>query len=203
MRIKVYVTILLFCFFQTTAIAEVNDDDVVVNNLINSFCDSQFRGDLRIWEESYNYITFSPKRKLKEQKNDPEFEGRMLTILGDKLIVVTRYKIEAIEIDKNKAIAKVLYRIVANTKGEGDLYRTFVPITKNEIMIFNLEKTNKGWRIIDPPPPLVSKPKLIEVYDGTIKVMDKFINKPNISKAQKKQYLKYLSDVKVLKELSD
>ena len=169
---------------------------------ITHFCAEMNEGHLQIWEKSEKVVKYSAKREKLEKQRDPEFHGRVLSLLGDSLSVVTSYNLKDLTVAGQRAIALIAYERIAKTKGEGELERTILPDkAKEEVKVQMVYEANQWW-ILDPPTPHVSLPALISAYEHELNQIDQIRNNPKISAAQKKQFSQYENELKKLKMLA-
>lgn len=172
------------------------------NRALQHFCTEMNDGRLQIWEKSEKVVKFSPKREKLEKQRDPEFHGRVLSLLGDSLNVVTSYNLKELTVTGQRASALIVYERIARTKGEGDLERIILPDkAKEEVKVQMVYEANQWW-ILDPPLPHVSLPALISTYEYELKQIDQIRNSPKISSAQKRQFALYENELKTLKMLA-
>jgi len=186
-----------------TPFAKAEDSNVIpIKNMMDMFLSRQFGGDLGVWEEDQKFVEFSPKRKKIETKRDPEFGGTVISVTGDSLIIVNSYLIQEVKKLKNKYEIKVRISQVAVTSGEGDLNRVIIKNQKfdKEVIYYVIHKLN-GWRVVDPPLPIISIDSLISSYKSYIVEYKKFIDKPQTSEPQKQQYKAYLNSLAVLENI--
>lgn len=168
---------------------------------LQHFCTEMNDGRLQVWEKSEKVVKFSPKREKLEKQRDPDFHGRVLSLLGDSLYVVTSYSLKELTVTGQRATALIAYERIAKTEGEGDLERIILPDkAKEEVKVQMVYEANQWW-ILDPPLPHVSLPALISTYEYELKQIDQIRNNPKISSAQKRQFAQYENELKTLKML--
>lgn len=168
---------------------------------LQHFCTEMNEGRLQVWEKSEKIVKFSPQREKLEKQRDSEFHGRVLSLLGDSLNVVTSYSLKELTVTGQRATALIVYERIAKTKGEGGLDRIILPDkAKEEVVVQMVYEANQWW-ILDPPLPHVSLSALISTYEYELKQIDKIRNNPKISSAQKRQFAQYENELKTLKIL--
>lgn len=168
---------------------------------LQHFCTEMNDGRLQVWEKSEKVVKFSTTREKLEKQRDPEFHGRVLSLLGDSLYVVTSYSLQELAVTGQRATALIAFERIAKTRGEGDLERIILPDkAKEEVKVQMVYEENQWW-ILDPPLPHVSLPALISTYEYELKQIDHIRNNPKISSAQKRQFAQYESELKTLKIL--
>jgi hypothetical protein len=132
------------------------------------------------------------------------------------LTVISGYKILNVDYnrDKNKAVTgaviTVQYDVLGFSQGDGSggvLTRTLVLANeKNEIVKLKIKQVKidmfDSWRIIDPPPPHISKDALIAYYENDIKSFgDNYLARTDVTDQQKQEYQKELDTLEFLKKL--
>lgn len=196
----------VFLFFLITLNCEVvsyaQAQDKIVSDFVEGFCQAEFSGNSQI---RLDVVKYSKKRYLAEKKRDPDFVGKALYWDNDPLFVVASYKFLGVKVTKGKksAQATVAYKRLARTEGDGELKRKLIPDSiERDIVIFHLIYEDSRWWISDPPPPRISLPAIVQYYKNTLETMgSNWLERAEISEAQKQSYWKLQLDLKILEGL--
>ena len=185
-------------------VSHADAQDKIVRDFIEAFCQAEFSGNSLI---RLDVVKYSKKRYLVEKKRDPNFAGKALYWDNDPLYVVASYGFVSVEVAKDKmsAQATVAYKRLARTEGDGELKRKLIPdFIERDIVVFHLIYENSKWWILDPPPPRISLTAITQYYKSTLETMgSNWLERPEISEAQKQSYRKLQQDLKILDGLKN
>lgn len=205
MKISTVILGLSFCLFITSGyqiVSQAQAQNKVVLDFVEAFCQSEFMGDSRI---RLDVVKYSKARDLVERKRDPDFVGKAFYWDNDPLYVVASYKILDVVVSKNKrsAQATVAYKRLARTEGDGVLRRKVIPeFIERDIVALHLIYEDSKWWVFDPPRPRISLEAIIQDYKNTLEDLGAdWLEKPEISEAQKQYYRKRKQDLKILEGL--
>lgn len=196
----------VFLFFLITLNCEVvshaQAQDKIVGDFVEGFCKAEFSGNSQI---RLDVVKYNKKRYLAEKERDPNFAGKVLYWDNDPLFVVASYKLLGVKVakDRKSAQATVAYKRLARTEGDGELKRKLIPDSiERDIVIFHLTYEDSRWWIFDPPSPRISLPAIVQYYKSTLETMgSNWLERPEISDAQKQSYRKLQHDLKILESL--
>jgi hypothetical protein len=182
---------------------KASTEDVIVQNFMESFCRAEFEGEEKGTGIRLHTVKYSKKRYSEEKKTDPDFEGKVIYLKSSSLYVVGSYRVVAVEVKNNRAIATVEYYRLARTKGGRTLNRQLIPdCNERDIVTYNLIYQNKKWWIYDPPLPRVSPEAMIDEFKENLKIMgDDYLVRPGLSEVQREGYRKLQNDLKILEGL--
>jgi hypothetical protein len=184
-------------------VSEIQAQDKIVRDFVEGFCQAEFSGNSQI---RLDVVKYSKKRYLAEKKRDPNFAGKALYWDNDPLFVVASYKFLGVKVNKDKknAQATIAYKRLARTEGDGQLKRKLIPDSmEQDIVIFHLIYEDSRWWIFDPPPPRISLPAIVQYYKSTLEIMgSNWLERPEISEAQKQYYQILQRDLKILEGLN-
>ena len=183
-------------------VSQAQAQNKIVRDFIEAFCQAEFMGNSLI---RLDVVKYSKKRYLAEKKRDPNFAGKALYWDNDPLFVVASYKFVTMEVakDKKSAHATVMFKRLARTEGDGQLKRKLIPDSmERDIVILHLTYEDSKWWIFDPPPPRISLTAIMQDYKSTLETMgSNWLERPEISEAQKQSYRKLQQDLKILEGL--
>jgi hypothetical protein len=161
------------------------------------FCRAEFMGiqDIRL-----DIAKYRRKQMVWEKKRDPESKGMVKFWDNDPLFVVASYEVEHVSVKKNHAIATIVYRRLARTEGDGVLKRKIIPdVIARDIVHLNLLYDGSIWWVLDPPIPRVSLKAIIQDHKSYLDTMgDDWLERTDISEAQKQYYRKRQENLKIL-----
>ena len=183
-------------------VSHAREQSKLVRGFVEAFCQAEFMGNSGI---RLDVVKYSKKRHLVEKKRDSDFAGKALYWDNDPLYVVASYKIVDIEVakDKKSAQATVAYKRLVRTEGDGVLKRKLIPdFMERDIVRLQLIYEDSKWWIFDPPLPRISLDAIIQDYKGTLQDMgNNWLERPDVSEAQKQYYRKRKQDLKILEGL--
>ncbi len=164
---------------------------------VEAFCKAEFEGDRS--DERTALSKFSPARATKERERDPLFGGSVIFWDVDPSFIVEWYKVLDVTVNKDRAIATVSYKRVARSERKSKI----IPDYKDpDLVKLDLVHDGKQWWILDPPLPRISKQALMETYASLLNMMDdKWLERPEISQAQKRYYRERKEALRVLQSL--
>ncbi len=198
------VSIFLLMILSHEVASQPQAQNKIVRDFVETFCQAEFMGNSRI---RLDVVKYSKKRYLVEKKRDPDFAGKALYWDNDPLYVVASYKILDIEVakDKQSARATAAYKRLARTEGDGELKRKLIADSmERDIVILHLIYQGSKWWIFDPPPPRISLTAIMQYYKSTLETMgSNWLERPEISEAQKQSYRKLQQDLKILEGLKN
>jgi len=168
--------------------------------LAEKFCRAEFMGveDIRL-----DIAKYSQTQMLWEKKRDPEFRGMVKSWDNDPLFVVASYQITDVSVKKDHAIATIVYKRLARTKGDGVLKRKLIPdnMSHDEVKL-HLIYNESAWWVLDPPIPRVSLEAIMRYHKS---VLDRlgydWLKRSDISEGQKQHYRKRQENLEILNRL--
>jgi|SRR5919108_1399103 hypothetical protein len=199
------IAIILVVYFVLSTFSHITAADELTNldsarELAEKFCRAEFMGveDIRL-----DIARYSRKQMLWEKKRDPEFKGMAKFWDNDPLFVVASYQITDVSVKGNRAIATIVYNRLARTEGDGVLKRKLIPDRmSHDIVKLHLIYDGSKWWVYDPSTPRVSIEALIEYYRNTLnRLGSDWLERSDISKAQKEYYRKDQESLKILSSL--
>ena len=199
------IVIILVVYFVLSTFSHITAADELTNldsarELAEKFCRAEFMGveDIRL-----DIARYSRKQMLWEKKRDPEFRGMAKFWDNDPLFVVASYQITDVSVKGNRAIATIVYNRLARTEGDGVLKRKLIPDRmSHDIVKLHLIYDGSKWWVYDPSTPRVSIEALIEYYRNTLnRLGSDWLERSDISKAQKEYYRKDQESLKILSSL--
>lgn len=195
--ISVLFTLLLSPNYATSGAESMNNEITVK---LNEFINEELNGSEYTRNKS-ELVKYSDEEN-EAMKDNPS--GARIYLDLQPIYVVSGYDIKSIKAHNNKATAIVAFKRIAKTKNVGILERIIIPNRMlNEIVKYQLINDGQGWLILDPPWPRISKQSIVNYYESKIERYSKFINNPDTSQYQKKQFNKFKKDLAILKELKE
>ena len=138
-----------------------------VKSIIDVYLRVEYEADTAYNREQL--IKFTPRRKaFLESKTEPGLGIYAFYInSGDPIFVVDAYEIVKVNVKGKHASATVLYNRVGRIiNGMGTISTALLPDKKdNDLVTLNLIFDKNQWWVLDPPPPRISKKKLIGYYE--------------------------------------
>ncbi len=200
---NIFMIIIVYCvlsvFSHVTASNELTNLDSA-RELAEKFCNAEFIGveDIRL-----DIAKYSRKQMLWEKKRDPEFRGMVKSWDNDPLFVVASYQIIDVSVNKDHAIATIVYKRLARTEGDGVLKRKLIPDSlEYDIIRLNLIYNGSTWWILDPPIPRVSLEAITRFHIGLLdRLGENWLQRPDISEGQKQDYRKLQENLEILNRL--
>lgn len=199
---SIYITVIALCWivYPFYSVADEAGSVEAAKQQVERLVKAEFDGYVYMRNEP-DLVKFSAE--LKSYK-DANIEGARTFLDLSPLLVVSSYEIVSVKMKKNHARAIVTYTRLARTKGIGSLNRKLMPnLIKREMVQYDLIFDGVHWLILAPPLPRVSKEAMLGFYEDRVTSFSKFIDDPDTSKAQRKQFQKDNETLKILKSLSD
>lgn len=173
MRFRFHCIVALF-MFSSPALCQApsHSDSEQVRSLVENLVASDFNG-LRPPPEA-DIIRLSPTVERRNVLRAGSMKLTAITMDADAIVVVKAYQIGEVRAHGSNATAKVLYERLALTQGYGygaknSNPREFVrDVNHEDIAIFELEKHEDRWVVVDPPLPRISIDTLLEFYKSQL-----------------------------------
>jgi hypothetical protein len=200
---KVTLILIVYLILNTSSHLFAGNELINTNSareLAEKFCRAEFVGDQDI---RLDIAKYSRRRMVWEKKRDPEFRGMVKHWDNDPLYVVASYQIADVSVKKNRAIATIVYQRLARTEGNGVLGRQLIPDSMaHDIIRLYLIYNGSTWWVLDPPIPRVSIEAMIKAHKDYLNIMGSdWLERPDISEAQKQYYRKRQENLKILDSL--
>jgi hypothetical protein len=176
-------------------------DTLSAREMVEKYCSLEFSGDTSFDRSSL--IEYSKERELLEQKEDPDFEGRLISWTTDSIYVVDGYTVDGLKTHDTAGVCIVIYETLAKSKGYGDADRELVPqkIIADSVSL-KLVYEHNNWRVLDPPPPRISDAALLKIYEKDVDVTTRALSDTSKLTIYQKKYVENLKKtLKILMEL--
>lgn len=187
----------LFVLLTLPAFAEISKENRMreAKLAVESFCKSEYDGDEI--DQRIKLIKYSPTREMKEKERTGPALAWVVFWDWDPFFIVSSYNIMSLDLTGDRGTAKVEYKIVAESKGEGHF---IVPQMEQDIVNLDLEYDGKQWWVIDPPLPKISIKAMIDLLEIDLHQISAWANGPSME--GRKIYNQKQAGLKMLKDLS-
>jgi len=168
------VTAVFFLLFAGNASSVLADDEMAkaVKQTVETYCKIEYDG---AWvEDRWAIVKLSPKREKAERIYRDITDTAVFGLQHYPFIVITSYDIREVSLlNPTHATAKVAYNRIAhsvsNTGKDWRHWHLVADQLDNDLVTLNLVYEKNKWWVLDPPPPRISKDRLIEYYEYEIK----------------------------------
>ena len=169
--------------------------DQAARAIVELYCKTEFEGSPS--PERGDYSLMSEKYQAKQWDQGNEMRGSSIDWGWDPEFVVASYEILNVTVDGDAGHANISYIQLA--KGSKDTF-TAAPIDR-DIVTLNLKLVGTNWKVVDPPPPRISRDALLRSYSLLAKDSVTNLKRSDISKEQRQALMKYGLNVDFLKNL--
>ncbi|TDR39707.1 hypothetical protein DFR29_11597 [Tahibacter aquaticus] len=171
---------------------------------VREFVAGEFAGaeDLRA---SLALIVPATQRPRTASGEDPDaLDGQVFSLVGDALVVVSRYELGVAESDGAVVVVPVDFSVVATTQGQGVGGRRFVRAASASERVRYRVLLRKGeWLVQDPPLPHVSAQALLQSYRKQVDyAKEKLLPLPQTSRAQRETFAAMEREMNALQVLA-
>lgn len=167
--------LLLVCRISLT-LAQDENQTQAVRQTVESYCKIEFDGQ---WVPArWAMIKYGRKFGGSIEREYFKFYKGVFDLDDlEPFIVVTSYNIREIKmLSSKRATANIIYHRVAHSGGDFHEYwqgwYLVADPMDNDIVTLNLGFEKNNWYVLDPPPPRISKARLIEFYENKLKRLD-------------------------------
>jgi len=171
---RYFIKAALCLLLVSSATVTLADDESLVQSArqaVESYCKIEFGGG---WiEDRWDIIKFGSKRKA-EEKIKINTDANVFEIEYYPFIVITSYDIREVNLlNPTHATAKLSYdRVAYAVRNTGKDWRDWHLVADrldDDLVTLNLVYEQKKWFVLDPPPPRISKDRLIGYYEEELK----------------------------------
>lgn len=160
----VTIFLVLFAFTSNVDAEEHANRLLQARSTVEAYCQNEFSGNDP--ETRERLIKFSPKLVLQHKKEELDWTNIYVDSLEQ--VVVSSYKIGSINTSGSHATAIVVFQRLAHKEVTNNV-SYIIEQPHDETVTLNLIYDKNKWYVLDPPPPRISRDRLIEFYEGEIK----------------------------------
>lgn len=173
-----FITVALFLLLASSPLdvfADSESAEQAVRQTVETYCKIEFDGG---WvPDRWALIKLNPKREKEERIYRDMLDSAVFGLEHYPFIVVTTYDIREVNLlNPTHATAKVAYNRVAhsvsNTGKDWRDWHLVADRLDDDLVTLNLIFEKSKWFVLDPPPPRISKDRLIEYYSEVVKEVD-------------------------------